>query len=151
MKFEIYPFNTRSNYFSADIMAVYQGKWILCRHKQRATWEHPSGWIENGESPFEAAKRELYEETGSIEFDIEPLCDYYIDMELNGFYYKGNGQVYFAVIHTLGEIPSYSEMEEIRLFDSLPENLTYPILQEYFSVAQKRLYSKNRADGFSMC
>ena len=91
MEFKIYPFNTHTNYFSADIMATYKGKWVFCKHKNRTTWEHPSGWIEEGESALEAAKRELFEETGSIEFDIEPLCDYYIDMELNGFHYKGNG------------------------------------------------------------
>ena len=81
MEFKIYPFNTHTNYFSADIMATYKGKWVFCKHKNRTTWEHPSGWIEEGESALEAAKRELFEETGSIEFDIEPLCDYYIDME----------------------------------------------------------------------
>ena len=76
---------------------------------------------------MEAAKRELFEETGSIKFDIEPLCDYYIDMELNGFHYKGNGQVYFATIYSFGEIPPYSEMGEIGFFDALPDNLTFNI------------------------
>lgn len=37
MKFEISPFNTFQNYFSADVMALYKGKWeksgclIRCR------------------------------------------------------------------------------------------------------------------------
>ena len=92
MEFKVYPFNTLNGYFSADIIAMHKGKWVFCKHKHRTTWEHPSGWIESGETPLEAAKRELFEETGSIKFDIEPLCDYYIDMELNGFHYKGNGQ-----------------------------------------------------------
>ena len=91
---------------------------------------------------MEAAKRELFEETGSIKFDIEPLCDYYIDMEINGFHYKGNGQVYFATIYSFGELPSYSEMGEIGFFDALPDNLTYPILKEYFSIAEKKLHVK---------
>ena len=72
-------------------------------HKERTTWEHPSGWIEKDETPLEAAKRELQEETGAVAFDMEPLCDYFIDGELGGYHYKGNGQVYFAVVHTLGE------------------------------------------------
>lgn len=142
MEFKIYPFNTLNGYFSADIMAIYKGKWVFCKHKLRTTWEHPSGWIEAGESPLEAAKRELFEETGSIKFDIEPLCDYYIDMELNGFHYKENGQVYFATIYSLGEIPPYSEMGEIDFFDALPDNLTYPILKDYFSIAEKKLHAK---------
>ena len=132
------PFNTLGNYFSADIMAIYRGKWVFCMHKQRNTWEHPSGWIENGETPMEAAKRELFEETGAVNFDIEPLCDYYIDAELNGYHYKGNGQVYFAVIHTLGDLPDYSEMGKIGLFDSLPDNLTYPIIREFFPIALEK-------------
>lgn len=138
MEFKIYPFHSFDNYFSADVMAIYEGKWIFCMHKNRTTWEHPSGWIEAGETPLEAAKRELFEETGAIEFDIEPLCDYYIDGELNGYQYKGNGQVYFAIVHKLSEIPDYSEMGKIGLFEDLPDELTYPILREYFPIAMKR-------------
>ena len=33
MEFKIYPFNTHTNYFSADIMATYKGKWVFCKHK----------------------------------------------------------------------------------------------------------------------
>lgn len=56
MEFKVYPFNTLNGYFSADIMAIHKGKWVFCKHKHRTTWEHPSGWIEAGESPLEAAK-----------------------------------------------------------------------------------------------
>ena len=30
---------------------------------------------------MEAAKRELYEESGAIDFEIEPLCDYWAGVE----------------------------------------------------------------------
>lgn len=138
IKFAIFPFGTFQSYFSADIIALYKGKWLLCMHKDRATWEHPSGWIEAGETPLEAAKRELYEETGAAVFDIEPLCDYSIDGPLNGYRYRGNGQVYFAVVHTLGALPPNSEMQKIGLFDSLPDALTYPILRDYFEIAVQK-------------
>ena len=83
----------------------------------------------------------MYEETGAVSFDMEPLCDYFIDGELNGYHYCGSGQVYFAVVHTLGEIPPDSEMGKVGLFDSLPEKLTYPILRDCFDIAvqKKRL------------
>ena len=138
MKFEIFPFNSFHRYFSADVMALYKGKWLFCMHKERTTWEHPSGWIEEDETPLEAAKRELQEETGAVAFDMEPLCDYFIDGELGGYHYKGNGQVYFAVVHTLGEIPPDSEMGKIGLFESLPDALTYPILRDYFEIAVQK-------------
>lgn len=142
MKFTTSPFGSFDSYFSADVFAVFQEKWIFCRHKERTTWEHPSGWIEEGETPLEAAKRELFEETGAVDFELEPLCDYSIDGTLNGYHYKGNGQVYLAMVHRLEEIPLYSEMGEIGLFDSLPEELTYPILRDYFPIAEERLRSK---------
>ena len=110
MKFKTSPFGSFDSYFSADVFAVFQEKWIFCRHKERTTWEHPSGWIEEGETPLEAAKRELFEETGAVDFELEPLCDYSIDGTLNGYHYKGNGQVYLAMVHRLEEIPPYSEM-----------------------------------------
>ncbi len=138
MKFEVFPFGSFQSYFSADIIALHKGKWLLCMHRDRTTWEHPSGWIEAGETPLEAAKRELYEETGASVFDIEPLCDYSIDGELNGYDYHGNGQVYFAVVHTLGQLPPNSEMQKIGLFDALPDALTYPILRDYFEIAVQK-------------
>ena len=33
--------------------------------------------------------------------------------------------VFLAVVHSIGELPE-SEMQEIGMFDELPENLTYP-------------------------
>jgi 8-oxo-dGTP diphosphatase len=63
---------------------LYKGKWVFCKHKKRDVWENPGGHIDEEETPLEAAKRELYEETGAINFDIEPLCDYYVTGEIDG-------------------------------------------------------------------
>ncbi len=134
----MYPFNTFKTYFCVDIMALHKDKWVFCKHKKRDTWENPGGHIEEGETPLDAAKRELYEETGAIIFDIEPLCDYYINGEIDDRYFKGNVQVYFANVYTLGELPPDSEMELIALFDSFPDELKFPMSRDFFPVALEK-------------
>ena len=70
---------------------------------------------------MEAAKRELFEESGIRDADVYPVCDYW------GFnpFHCSNGMVFLAVVHSIGELPE-SEMQEIGIFEELPENLTYP-------------------------
>jgi len=133
-----HPLNTLGNYIYADIVSLYKGKWVFSKHKERTTWETQGGHIEDGETPLETAKRELFEEAGAVDFDIEPLCDYTLTGFFNGRDISGNGQVFFAVIHTLSDIPSYSEMETICFSDSLPNNLTYPILYDLFKIALEK-------------
>lgn len=103
------------------VLSVCEGKILLSRHKMRATWETQGGHIEPGETPLEAAERELYEESGALEFTIEPLFDYEAG-DLKG---SATGVVFCAHVTVLGSIPA-SEMAETCIFDALPENLTYP-------------------------
>lgn len=104
------------------IAARYQGRWILCRHIERSTWEIPGGHIEPGETALEAARRELWEETGATDADIRPVCVYKVSQY---------GMLFFAEVHSMGMIPKGSEIAETILFDHLPENLTYPSIQPY--------------------
>ena len=138
MEFKVHSFDTLVKYRFVDILAIYKNKWIFCMHKERTTWENPGGHIEPEETLLEAAKRELYEETGAVDFNMEPLCDYYLNGEMNGVSYSGNGQVYYALVHTLGELPQYSEMEKIGLFDALPDELTYPVLRNFFHLGMEK-------------
>ena len=142
MEFALHSFNTLKDYFCVDFMALYKDKWIFCRHKNRTVWENPGGHIEAGETPLEAAKRELYEETGAVNFDIEPLCDYYVNGEIDGSYFKGDVQGYFAAVHALDALPSGSEMALIDFFDSFPEALRFPMSRDFFPLA---LEKKQRA------
>ena len=60
----------------AVIISKYQNKWVFCKHKLRDTFEIPGGHREENENILETAKRELYEETGAIDFKIKPICVY---------------------------------------------------------------------------
>ena len=60
----------------AVIITKTDGKWVFCKHKERDTWEVPGGHREEGENINDTAKRELYEETGALEYDISPVCVY---------------------------------------------------------------------------
>ena len=138
IEFERHDFGTFDDYRFAEVIAVYQGKWVFSKHKDRNTWETQGGHIEPGETPFEAAKRELYEEAGAVAYDIVPLCDYLATGIFKGKELFAYGQVYFAEIHELGALPDGSEMEKIMLCDAAPDNVTYPEhIKEIFPLAVK--------------
>lgn len=104
----------------AIIAAEYKEKWILVRHKERDTWESPGGHREKNEDINETAKRELFEETGAKEFTIKPVCNYSVTADNVTNY----GRLFYAKVNRLGKLPEL-EIEEIKLFDALPDNLTY--------------------------
>lgn len=111
----------------AVIAARYQEKWVFCRHKQRTTWEIPGGHREPGEVIEETARRELGEETGAVDADIRTVAVYEVEKDGKQSY----GMLFFANINSLDALSDNSEIEEIRLFDVLPENLTYPEIQPH--------------------
>lgn len=144
MKCSVYDFGKLKNYKYVVTFARYKNKWVICRHKGRSTWETSGGHIEAGESPIEAAKRELYEETGALNFDISPLCDYWAcdePHETENITWA-NGQVFLADVKTIGKLPEY-EMETVDYFDTFPENLTYPdITKELFPYVLEKIKEK---------
>lgn len=121
LKCRVFPVGYLADCKYTVICSWYRGAWVLSKHRKRDTWETQGGHIEPGETSLEAAKRELFEESGIRDADVYPVCDYW------GFnpYQSANGVVFLAVVHSIGELPE-SEMQEIGVFRELPENLTYP-------------------------
>ena len=58
------------------------------------------GHREDGEDILETAKRELYEETGAITFDITPICIYSVTAPDNFDGRETFGKLFFSDIHT---------------------------------------------------
>lgn len=137
----IYPLSTLSPYKYVVVCSRYEGKWLLSRHKRRATWETQGGHIEPGETPMQAALRELYEESGVKDASVYPVCDYYgYDSDSSS-----NGVVFLADIRHLGVLPE-SEMKETKLFAELPEDLTYPSVTPRLMEEASRLYGRLQAE-----
>lgn len=112
----------------AVIIAKTNGKWIFCKHKERDTYEIPGGHRELGENILDAAKRELYEETGAIKYKIKPVCVYSVTF-LNDLNPEETfGMLYFADVFEL-EKELHSEIEKIIITETLPDNWTYPLIQ----------------------
>ena len=97
----------------AVIIACSKGRWVFCKHKERDTYEIPGGHRESGENILDTAKRELYEETGAVKYSIKPDIEEF-------------------------EEELHSEIERISFFDSLPEKLTYPMIQPKLVEEAKR-------------
>jgi 8-oxo-dGTP diphosphatase len=109
------------------ISARFGNKWIFVRHQKRTTFEIAGGHIEEGETSFEAAGRELMEETGAIRFNLDCIATYSVKKDGE----TGYGRLYLAEVFELGPIPDNSEIAEVILLDHLPENLTHPDIQPY--------------------
>ena len=121
------------------IVTYYQGQWIFVKHKDRDTYEIPGGHIEEGESALEAAKRELHEETGAIDFSIEMVAVYGVRNDD----FLDYGGLFLAECFSFGELQY--EIEKIDFFDGLPENLTYPLIQPYlFKKVLEMIHNENR-------
>lgn len=123
-------------FYDADVIPTEQlrycvivsrsaGKWVYCRHRDRATWECPSGHREPGETPEACARRELWEETGADRFMLEAVGVYGVTGTDGTEIYGG---LYLAEIFRFSLLPPL-EIAEIRLFDEPPAEQTYPEIQ----------------------
>jgi 8-oxo-dGTP diphosphatase len=120
-------FETETPLTYSVISAKFKDKWIFVRHHKRTTFEIAGGHIEKGETAYEAAGRELMEETGAVRFDLVCIATYSVVKDGE----TGWGRLYLAEVLELGRIPDISEIAEITLSDHLPENNTHPDIQPH--------------------
>ncbi len=114
----------------AVIAAKTEKGFVYCKHKDRGTYEIPGGHREAGEDILATAKRELYEETGAIDFDIMPVCVYSVKGTDNTITQQEEtfGMLYYAEVRDFVILPDY-EMEEIVFLHQNPDQWTYPQIQ----------------------
>lgn len=108
----------------AIMLTTFKDKFIIIHNSKRGGWEIPGGNRESGETMLETASRELYEETGAVEFELTPYGIY----KLNG----SLGMVFYAKVEVLEELPK-SEITEIKFEDNLPEGMNFGDMFYLFS------------------
>lgn len=120
-----------SEYTRVVCVAKYKDKFVFSYNKKRKGWEIPGGHIEEGETWEEAAKREMYEETGATKIKLEPVCVY----KISSF-----ALLCYCEILELDELPKEYEIEKLMFSNELPDNLTFPEAYKiYFEIVKKYL------------
>ncbi|CQR48199.1 Putative 8-oxo-dGTP diphosphatase YtkD [Paraliobacillus sp. PM-2] len=116
LSFEDHPFEKNPKH--VWVICRWKDKWLLTKHKNRGL-EFPGGKVEIGETPEEAAIREVKEETGGVIKTLTYVGQYYV---------KGKTEhvaknIYFAEVSMLTTQPTYYETEGPVLLKELPEKI----------------------------
>lgn len=132
VKVNFYELNTieDSKLLFAVIVTKFNGQWLYVRHKDRNTWEIPGGHREEKENINDTASRELFEETGATKFKLTPICTYSVERDESVDYTESYGQLFYSEVEELDNLLQF-EIGEIKLFDDIPNNLTYPLIQPF--------------------
>ena len=92
---------------------------IRAKEPYKGLYNFVGGKLEEGETPLEAAYRELFEETGISSKDIE--LDHFMD--LNYFKYENNLQVYYGILkHEVNLVEEINKLEWVTINDELLDN-----------------------------
>ena len=132
MQCRIYPAGTFPDCKYVVIFSRYCGELLLSRHRDRLTWETQGGHIEPGETPLQAAYRELYEESGALESGLSHVFDYCVT-DAGG---TGTGAVFFeysaAILLRLSGTASGFAVTSYILSHSLPLHSIYRVYYTSF-------------------
>ena len=107
------------------IAIVDNTKIILSRHRARESWDIPGGHIESSETARYAAIRELYEETGITENEIEEMYKFadYHACDINTGSKGAFCRIFVAHIKSLPDTPPAEfEMAETITYDFASDN-----------------------------
>lgn len=118
----------------AGILPVFDEKLILIENYRypidKKVIELPAGFIDEGESPEEAAERELEEETGFVLKDCQKLCEYYPVASLNdqkAHLYVGSAEKGGCINHDTGEDIDIRPLSIEKAYSMLNDNeITHP-------------------------
>ena len=112
----------------AVIIAKHKGRWVFCKHRERDTYELCGGHREEGEAIIDTAKRELYEESGALTFDMHAICVYSVQKDDASNGEESFGMLYYADVKSF-EPQLHYEIEKTILTKNLIEHWTYPDIQ----------------------
>ncbi|WP_047979673.1 RNA deprotection pyrophosphohydrolase [Ornithinibacillus contaminans] len=118
LSFQDHPFS--GNPKNVWVICRYNNQWLLTKHKDRGL-EFPGGKIELGETPEQAAHREVMEETGGVITKLHYLGQYHVAGKAN----QVVKNVYFAEVGSLPKQETYYETEGPVLLDSIPKDVKY--------------------------
>ncbi len=121
-----------------------KGEALLQLRSDNGCWGHCGGSVELDERVEDAAARELFEETGLRAKSLE-LFGIFSGPETHYVYPNGdevsNVEIVYICREYEGELrPQKGEVEELRFFrfDSLPENISPPIIPSLKSWAERK-------------
>jgi 8-oxo-dGTP diphosphatase len=121
------------------------GGWEVCLIRVRNAWSLPKGNLDKGETPEQAALREISEETGLPLDRLEPRAE----LPPAEYMYRRDGRLIGKIVHHyLVEAPSdvplrpqLSEVDEAEWvpLDEAAERVTYRDLKAALTEARRRL------------
>jgi 8-oxo-dGTP diphosphatase len=118
------------------------GRWLLVRRRDTGEWALPGGTLEWGETLRSAIVRELLEEAGVKDVELDGVSGVYSDPERDARFHAVT-----IVVHALIAEPSAShvnplEIAEVALFadTALPEQLAHGMTQMLEDARQRRAF-----------